>query len=87
MANRLVVFPVGKESAALAYQAFANVTSPFAPDPYAYIRNDAFGQWVVPYLGPPFVYADNEVVEPEGGEAARTDGVLVETVVWPDEEA
>lgn len=88
MGNRLVVFPVGKEAEGLAYQAWSNAEgrNPFHPDPFAYCRNDAFGQWVVPYLGPPFTYDNVEVPEPEGGEVARADGVLVDMVTWPGDE-
>ena len=86
MGNRVVIFPVSKETEALAYKAWTDANSPFYPDPFAYCRNDAYGQWVVPYLGPPFTYNNVEVPEPAGGEAMRADGVLADTVTWPDEE-
>ena len=87
MPNRLVVFPVSKETEALAYQAWANGSpqNPFYPDMFAYCRNDAFGQWVVPYLGPPFEWNNVLYPEPAGGEAARADGVLADSATWPEE--
>jgi hypothetical protein len=86
MANRVVIFPAGKQAAAQSYKEWADAHSPFYPDGFAYIRNDAFEQWVVPYLGPPFAWNAVEFQEPEGGEAARAEGVLADSVTWPDEE-
>lgn len=86
MANRVVIFPAGKQTPAQSYKDWADARSPFYPDGFAYLRNDAFGQWVVPYLGPPFAWDGVEFPEPEGGEAARAEGVLADSVTWPDEE-
>lgn len=86
MGNRVVIFPAGKQAQAEAYKSWTDQNSPFYPDLFAYCRNDAFGQWVVPYLGPPFTYAGSEVPEPAGGPAMRADGVLHDYAVWPEEE-
>lgn len=83
MANKLVIFPAGKRAAAQAYQAWTDDNSPFHPDSFGYLRSDAFGQWVVPYLGPPFAWNGVEFREPEGGPALRADGVLAGLVAWP----
>ncbi len=86
MPNRVVIFPAGKQAEAQAYREWTDVHSPFYPGAFAYIRNDAFGQWVVPYLGPPFTWNGVGFSEPESGEAVRADGVLADAVAWPAEE-
>lgn len=87
MANRVVIFPIAKQAEAQTYREFTDANSPFFPDAFAYLRNDAYGQWVVPYLGPPFAWNGVEFPEPAGGEAVRADGVLADTVTWTlDEE-
>jgi hypothetical protein len=86
MPNRIVIFPVARQAAAQAYREWTDAHSPFYPDSFAYIRNDAFGQWVVPYLGPPFAWDGVELPEPDGGPAARADGVLADRVSWPGED-
>lgn len=88
MANKVVIFPVTKETEARAYAAWTDNNSPFPPGPgaWAYVRNDAFNQWVVPYLGPPFAWSGVLFPEPAGGEAMRADGVLHDFAVWPPEE-
>ena len=86
MPNRVVIFPIAKQAEAQAYKDWTDQNSPFFPDAFAYIRADAFGQWVVPYLGPPFAWNAVEFSEPEGGEAMRADGVLADFVTWPEEE-
>jgi hypothetical protein len=86
MPNRVVIFPATRQTEAQAYREWTDAHSPFYPDAFAYLRTDAFGQWVVPYLGPPFAWDAVEFAEPEGGEAARADGVLADSVTWPDEE-
>jgi hypothetical protein len=90
MANKVVIFPVGKETEARAYAAWTDNNNPFPENgqegSWAYVRNDVFGQWVVPYLGPPFTYSGVVFEEPEGGEAMRADGVLHDQAVWPAEE-
>jgi hypothetical protein len=85
MTNKVVIFPVDKQAAAQAYLAWCNTRNPDTTPGavWGVLNNDAFGQWVVPYLGPPFAYAGAEVAEPEGGPAMRADGVLHDTVVWP----
>jgi len=89
MPNRLAVFPVAKETQARAYAAWTDSHWPGANNPadpgatFAYVRNDAFGQWVVPYLGPPFQWGGSDFAEPAGGEAMRADGVLADEVTWP----
>jgi hypothetical protein len=88
MATSFITFPAAKEAEALAYQAWANGSpqNPFHPAPYAYCRNDAFGNWIVPYLGPPFEWNGVLYLEPEGGEAMRAAGVLVDEVTWSEDE-
>lgn len=88
MANKVVIFPSGKQAAALAYLDFCNQHNPDTTPGaiWSYCREDAFGQWVVAYLGPPFVYGGQLVAEPAGGVAARADGVLHDHAVWPQEE-
>lgn len=85
MANIVVIFPAGKQAAANAYKAFTDANWPGAPGQFAYVRVDAFGQWVVPYLGPPFEMGGDVVPEPPGGPAARADGILAETWTQPVE--
>lgn len=90
MPNRLVVFPAGKETEARAYAAWTDAqwqTITGNPgDVWAYVRNDVYGQWVVPYLGPPVEWNYVEVPEPAGGEAKRVDGVLADSVTWPNDD-
>lgn len=86
MGNKLVIFPAGKEVQARAYAAWTDNNCSTWPGicPWSYVRNDVFGQWVVPYLGPPQAYDTIEIAEPAGGEAMRADGVLHDFAVWPD---
>jgi hypothetical protein len=93
MANKVVIFPVSAEAAARAYAAWTDNNNPFTqPAPadnsgsWAYVRRDAFDQWVVPYLGPPFAWNTVEFAEPPGGAAMRAAGVLHDYAVWPAEE-
>lgn len=89
MANKVVIFPVGKQAEAQAYSDWTTVQWQALYEPtgtWGYVRNDAYGQWVVPYLGPPMTWDGVIVPEPEGGEAARADGVLHDTVTWPNED-
>jgi hypothetical protein len=88
MARDLVVFPVGKEASADDYLAFCNANNPdVGSDWYPNDRVDAYGQRVVAYLGPTgFDWNGAPYPEPSGGPAARADGVLSSTVLWPDEE-
>ena len=88
MPNRVVLFPAAKKSSADAYKAFCDANWPGAPDVFTLVLSDAYGQWKTAFLGPPFVWNGDEVAEPEGGAAARADGVLADT--WtpppPDDE-
>lgn len=91
--NRFVIFPAGKLTEAQAYLAAVNSWWQANVDPedlYAAIREDAYGQHVVAYLGPPIVFdfgnGLEELQEPEGFEVHREDGVLHDTVVWPEED-
>ncbi|WJR67192.1 hypothetical protein QTA58_00155 [Neorhizobium sp. CSC1952] len=94
MANKVVIFPEGKEAEARAYAAWTDQHNPWTPEPpadptgsWSYVRNDAFGQWVVPFLGDPFEFpVGTPFPEPEGGEAMRADGVLHDYAIWPPEE-
>lgn len=93
MPNKVVIFPVSKEAQARAYAAWTDQNNPWTqPAPadntgtWAYVRNDAFGQWVAPYLGPPFQWNGVDYAEPAGGPDQRTDGVLHDFAVWPDEQ-
>jgi len=90
MANKVVIFPEAHEAAALAYQAAVNAhyAATFeAGGMFAYIRNDAYGQWVVPYYGAPWTF-DGVTAFDEPAEclALRPDGVLHDFAVWPDPE-
>lgn len=62
------------------------MNSPFYPDAFAYIRIDAFGEWVVLYLGPPFTWNGVVFEEPEVAPAMCTDAVLSNSVTWPEPE-
>lgn len=80
----VVIFPVGKEASADAYLAFCNANNPDAGSFYPADRVDRWGQRVVGYLGPGgFIWNGEPYPEPEGGEAARADGVLNANVEWP----
>ena len=84
----VVAFPVGKESEALAYLAWCTQNHPDSPGPwYPNNKFDKYGQQIIAYLGPEgFIYNNQPFPEPEGGEAARADGVLIDNVEWPEEE-
>lgn len=90
MPNKVVIFPEGKQAAANAYRvavdaAYANEFEPGAT--WAYIRNDAFGQWVVPYYDPPWEFITGDgFEEPAELIPLRADGVLHDTAVWPEPE-
>lgn len=93
MGNRVVIFPASKETQARAYAAWTDEHNPWTmPAPanntgtWAYVRNDAAGDWVVPYLGPPWVFDGVEYAEPEGGAALRIDGEIRAFAIWPEED-
>lgn len=93
MANKVVIFPAGKEAEAQAYKDGVNAhyAPNFEPGPpvgqFAYIRVDAFGQWVVPFYGPPWEHVTGvPFEEPAECFALRADGVLHDSFVWPIEE-
>jgi hypothetical protein len=90
MANKVVIFPESKEAEALAYKVAcdAHYASHYEPGgEFAYIRNDAFDQWVVPFYGPPWEFITGDgFQEPVECAALRGDGVLHDTAVWPEEE-
>ena len=86
MANRLVVFPAGRRASALAYRDWCNAQwAGRDGGDFAYLRNDAAGRWVVPYLGPPFAWQAKLLPEPDGGAAMRDGGETVDVVAWPGE--
>lgn len=87
MANYVVIFPKDRKAAAIAYQTFANNNSPFHPEPYAYIRADINGDWIVPYLGPPFKWDRDEIREKVAAIAMRVLGTISAKVHWPEDDA
>jgi len=89
--SKCVIFPEGKQAEALAYAAWTNdrfeILAP-GQGIFAYVegaRPDRHGQWVTSFLGPDFKWMGAEVPEPEGGPAARADGVIA-APEWPEEE-
>ena len=82
MGNHVVIFPAEKEAEANAYRDAANAwfAANFPSDPqelYCYIRQDAFGSWVVPYIGPPAEYPyGTPMLEPAELVPLRADGVI-----------
>ncbi len=87
MPNRVVIFPEGKQAAAVAYKDAVNGHYGPTYEPgtdWAYVRNDAFGQWVVPYYGPPWEFVEGDgFEEPSELFPVRADGVLHDTAIWP----
>ncbi len=90
MANRVVIFPVGKAAAAETYRAGVNAHYASAFEPggqFAYLREDAEGQWVVPYYGPPWRFDGSQMFEePDECVALRVEGVLHDHAVWAEED-
>ena len=89
MPNKFVIFPTSKLASATAYKLWADeqwiVLSGEPNGVFDEVHLDAFGQHVVAYYGPPFTLDGiNDVEEPAGGPAMRADGVLHESVVWPE---
>lgn len=92
MPNKVVIFPTSKLTSATAYKLWADEQNAIiANEPgstFSEVYVDAYGQWVVGYLGPPYtIDGINVVEEPEGGPAMRADGVLHDSVVWPELES
>lgn len=87
MANRVVIFPEGKQTEAENYKDVVNAhyAANFeAGGAFAYITPDIEGQWVVPYYGSPWEFITGQgFTEPSECEAARADGVIHDTAVWP----
>lgn len=87
MANKVVIFPEAKQAEAEAYKAACDAHYAANHEPggiFAYIRNDAFGQWVVPHYG--LVLNGEPFDEPEGFAELRAEGMLHDTAVWSPEE-
>lgn len=81
----IMIFPVGKEAEADGYLAFVNANSPTGGPLYD-VKYDRHGQRVVLFLGPEgFIWEGEPFPEPEGGEAARADGVIADSVEWPED--
>jgi hypothetical protein len=86
MANRQLVFPIGKTAERDAYADWADGQwKTITGNPQAiwtYRRSDGLGQPYCAYLGPPAEYpVGTPLAEPEGGEAMRANGVIVDAVV------
>ncbi|HEV7352581.1 MAG TPA: hypothetical protein VGN74_05570 [Brevundimonas sp.] len=83
--SKIVLFPSTRQAEATAYKDAANAHYQANIEPgtdYAYIRNDAFGQWAVPYYGE--VVNGLPFEEPASMVPLRAEGVLVDGlgVVW-----
>jgi hypothetical protein len=58
---------------------------------FAYVRNDKYGQWVAPYLGPDFKWFGVDFPEPtsanpaDDGATQRGSGVIATDPEWPEE--
>ena len=90
MPNKVVIFPEAKQADAQTYKdaCDAHFAATFEPGgTFAYIRNDTYGQWVVPYYGHPWNMDGVTPFNPPAEiEALRVDGVLHDFAVWPEEE-
>lgn len=90
MANRQIVWPVGKEAERNAYADEADAQwRIIVSEPEGIWTNrqtDALSQPYCAFLGPPQVYGGNEIVEPPSCAALREYGVIVDAVVLPEEE-
>lgn len=90
MPNRFVIFPAGKHTDAQAYKAWGDAQyqalSGETNGILGLLQEDAYGQWVTVYLGPPFVW-ETEVAEPlPDGPIMRAEGVLADNWTRPPEE-
>jgi len=92
MPNRFVIFPAGQQTEAEAYKAFGDTwyqnLSGEVGGVLGLLQQDAYGQWVTVYAGPPFVWSleRGEEPEPEDGPAMRADGVLADDWTRPSDE-
>lgn len=86
MPNKFVIFPVEKQAEAEAYKNWGDeqfrILSGEVDGILGLLEQDAFGQHVTVYYGPPFVWID-EVPEPIDGPQMRLDGVLHDNWVRP----
>lgn len=49
------------------------------------LPQDVDGNWIVRYYGPPFIYAEEFVEEPEGGQDMRATGTMIDIPSWPQD--
>ncbi|KQV36453.1 MULTISPECIES: hypothetical protein [unclassified Rhizobium] len=89
MANKQVVFPVGKEAQATAYRNWTNAQFDLlfpgvGMFGYGETVIDRHGQRVEAFLGLPFEYpVGTPLDEPAGGAAMRADGIIVDAAEMP----
>lgn len=84
--SRVIIFPASKEAAAQAYADGCNAHYAANIEPggmYTYLRNDAFGQWVTVYYGD--LVNGLPFEEPAECLALRSDGVLHDFAIWPED--
>jgi hypothetical protein len=90
MATKFVKFPPEKQADALAYEAECTVQLGIytggMETRWALIRQDRNNNWTVPLYGPPWVWDQEEVAEPESCAALRVDAVVVDHPEWPEVE-
>jgi hypothetical protein len=90
MSNRVVIFPSTKLSSAQGYAAAVDQHYAATYEPggkFCYVRPDVEGQHVVPYYGSPWEFIIGQgFTEPNTCIAARVDGVIHNSAIWPDEE-
>ena len=90
MANKVIIFPETKQAEAEAYVSACDVHYAANYETggiFGYVRNDAYGQWVTPFYGPPWEFiAGDGFQEPVELIPLRVDGVLHDYAIWPEEE-